>query len=58
MLRRTHGNSNPDQLTAALCIIGAAVLLIPLFGLAPLIAVAIGIALGCEALDRLARVAA
>ena len=57
-MRRKHGYSNPDQLAAALCMIGAAVLMIPLFGLAPLFAVAIGIALGNEVLNRLARAAA
>lgn len=58
MMRRKHGYSIPDQQTAALCLVGAAVLLIPLFGLAPLIAVAIGIALGYETLNYFARAAA
>ena len=57
-MRRKDGYPIADYSTVALCMIGVAVLMVPIFGLVPLIAVAIGLALGYEALNRPTRVMA
>jgi hypothetical protein len=57
-MRRQHRYATVDLSTVALCMFGAAVLMVPIFGLLPLIAVAFGMALSYGALDRLTRAAA
>ena len=55
-MRKHQGYRSPDHLTAPYYLIGAALLMIPLFGLAPLFAILLGIATGYAILNQLTAV--
>lgn len=52
---RRHNHSTDGISAIVLCLIGGAVISIPVLGLGPLIAVALGLALGYGALDQISR---
>ena len=53
MSKRNH-DLFEDNLTLILCILGGAILTIPILGYGPLIAVMLGLAVGTAVLDRFA----
>ena len=57
-MRKHQGYRSPDHLTAPYYMIGVGLLLIPLFGFAPLFAILLGVATGYALLNQLAAVAA